>query len=427
MKTLSVIQIGDIHFPEARNKTIADLKDDAVSEGFSDRLAPKKLPRVFREVARIRDEFLPCGILICGDLTTKGDVQQYDDCIQYLTRCLSLGDSRVTNPDHWHVVPGNHDVDRMSLAPGTHPFPGLFTPLNDLWTANCPTSTLTVDQTRVTQLEHDGCGITLLSLNSCVGCGEWRRLPKRIREQLSEEIESTLSEQAKTEQFCEIAEQLDAPAFDKTHLDDVSTRIQQLGRNSVPIVLTHHNLLPQQMPRMAPYTELSNGGMLRTRLTSLGRPVVYCHGHIHEELIEVVSDPRSSGGFLTSVSAPEAAEGFIRISVDFNRDKEPLGVQIVCYELRNNGDVKDTSPVRIRLLPANAPPPDEIRHVAEVSKSSSEPLTMVRKRFNAEGRFGSPQLKTFRDYLLEAEWHGLVELDDRDADPKYIRVRKVDR
>ena len=257
----------------------------------------KNLPKVFEEIARVRKQFSPCGILLCGDLTTAGVSEHYAECVEYLTKSLSLTSADVIAPGHWHVVPGNHDVDRKSLKPGDHPFAELFAPLKELWAASCENAVLTVDEARITQLESQGCGIALMSLNSCVGCGEWRGLPKRIREQLLAEIEVTLSEQPKAELFCEIAEQLDAPVFDKSHLDEVSVQIKALGRNCVPVVLAHHNLLPQQTPRLAPYAEVSNAGMLRTRLTSLGRPVIYCHGHIHEELIEVVSNPRDTGGF----------------------------------------------------------------------------------------------------------------------------------
>ncbi len=35
--------------------------------------------------------------------------------------------------------------------------------------------------------------------------------------------------------------------------------------------------------RIAPYTEVVNGGNVRRRLTNCGKPVVYLHGHIHDD------------------------------------------------------------------------------------------------------------------------------------------------
>ena len=68
--------------------------------------------------------------------------------------------------------------------------------------------------------------------------------------------------------------------------------------NVLSVIVAHHNLLPQRLPRLAPYTELVNGGALRASLGELGKPVLYLHGHIHEDPIEIL---RSPGG------APSAA------------------------------------------------------------------------------------------------------------------------
>ncbi|MSR59726.1 MAG: hypothetical protein EXS05_19140 [Planctomycetaceae bacterium] len=214
VKTISVIQLGDVHFPEAKEQLVGDLKDSALSGTLRDAIATKKLKLVFSELDRVKNARKPCGLMICGDLTTFGDIAQYAECVAYLTKNARLNDPHVSPRESWHVVPGNHDVARRTLEPNAAPFPELFYPLVAEWKKDFEPSALTFDNLRASRIQHDDCAIQLYSLNSCIGCGEWRRIPEKVRNPLAKQIETLLSnEPDKNVTFETIAEQLDAPAF----------------------------------------------------------------------------------------------------------------------------------------------------------------------------------------------------------------------
>jgi Icc-related predicted phosphoesterase len=430
VQVISVIQIGDIHFPEAEMDVMGDFKDRALSEGFGETIGiKKKLRQVIQKVDQVRSKLDVCGLLICGDLTTRGAIDKYRECIEYLNSNMRLDDADSILPDHWHVVPGNHDVQRKSLRPNASPFPKLFRPLEVEWNRHFPEGTLTVERLRASQMYYGNCSIDLFSLNSCIGCGEWRRIPATILKSVSDVVRKLLrSKKTSDGKFTAIAEQLDAPAFHEEHLAELCEAIKKLDPKSVPIVLAHHNLLPQATPRLDVYTELLNSGMLRSRLVRLDRPVVYCHGHIHDDPVEVVVNPQHSSGRLVIVSAPEAVKGFNVLKMFFGKENNPLGLEIVRYRLTNDGDVSAEPALRISFcqqLGFGFQLDQDIQNVVRASRAVSEPLKLIRDRvISATNQ--QRHSRTVRDWLVEAEWHGLVELHDRDAkDPNDLRVRKV--
>lgn len=96
--------------------------------------------------------------------------------------------------------------------------------------------------------------------------------------------------------------------------------------NALLVIAAHHNLLPQRLTRLAPYTELVNSGTLRASLMAAGRPVIYLHGHIHEDPIEIMAMP--AGQAVISISAPAAEDGFNLLEFNFTRSGLPLSCHI---------------------------------------------------------------------------------------------------
>lgn len=88
----------------------------------------------------------------------------------------------------------------------------------------------------------------------------------------------------------------------------------------------------QRMTRLAPYTELVNSGAVRASLMEAGRPILYLHGHIHTDPVEVLSVP--GGDALVCISAPAAEDGFNIIEVVFTRSGKPLHIPWPTVPLR---------------------------------------------------------------------------------------------
>ena len=152
-----------------------------------------------------------------------------------------------------------------------------------------------------------------------MGCGEKRLLPEAVADQIKGVLDEYATSAAPADAFDLVGEQLDTPAFDHSHVEDLMQSIKGLDDCWAPLVLAHHNVLPQSIPRVALYTEVVNGGLIRSRLASCDRPVIYCHGHIHDDPVDVVWDQRRTNGKVIAVSAPELVKGYNLITVYFSR------------------------------------------------------------------------------------------------------------
>ncbi len=117
----------------------------------------------------------------------------------------------------------------------------------------------------------------------------------------------------------------------------------------ISIVLSHHNLLPQAIPRVALYAELLNAGVARSRLLGLHKTILYCHGHIHDDPIEVLTDPQNPGSQVILISAPTLSRGFNTITTEFGRKGFPLGCIITAHRLRKRDGSVERRSVRVPL------------------------------------------------------------------------------
>lgn len=338
MKVLTVLQVGDVHYPDHLGQH-ADVKDQALDPELVKVATASELQASTRALLAALGESPEALVAFTGDLTSKGDLDQYTRCVDFLDGALLLG-SR--DSERIHVVPGNHDVNR-TLAAGAPPedLYSKFTPLAKAWTAR-NLHVIATDGVRETQLEGEGCSMRAYGLNSCLGCGERRQIPAQLRAALTKQLEDhglpSAEAVAFTETFADAnAEIVDAPAYAEGHVHHVYEGIRESPETSVAVLIAHHNVLQQAQPRFDLYTDLINAGMFRARLSSLDVPVLYLHGHIHSDPVEQVTQDAPDRGQLVCISAPEFRDGFNQIDVAFADSGIPLGCVIRRFRVRLHG------------------------------------------------------------------------------------------
>jgi hypothetical protein len=427
MKSIKLLLVGDIHYPDVKSAlAIADYKDTAYPSDLAKISIPDKLQNVAREISRLRDDDeCIAGILLCGDLTTHGDLDGYRDCVKYLNEALRLSDSTIWRNEHVHIVPGNHDVDRK-LCDGSDFFQK-FIPLVEAWSGP-PQRDFTAKGSRHTVIEKNGIGAAIFSLNSCVGCGEKRFLPEKVREDLSGILSKAFREDS-INGFDLVGVQLDTPAFVEGDISNVVTAIGQMGQNYLPIVLAHHNILPQAAPRIALYTEAINGGLVRSRLTHCLSPVIYCHGHIHTDPIEIIQTASGNGSSVVSLSIPPLIDGFDVLEVHFGHKDFPVGCTIHRHRVQSDGGVLCIQEKDVRVPVHSGKLHDHMddRMIAILKSVKHDKylrfdalITPIHRKFRKQ--FSE---NAIAKYLLEAEWLGLVEILNREEQPKVWQVRKT--
>jgi len=420
-RILTILQIGDVHLPDYQSSRIVNHKDKGFPQSVLNLIAPTRLQVVAKCLINLMEtsRHKPAGIIISGDLTSRGNLKGYQDCVDYLCTVLQLNDSNKWIPDQIHVVPGNHDIDRANIDDKSDLY-SKFIPLCESWQSKGLT-VLANENRRHTQILKAGMRVDLFSINSCLGCGAKDYLPGAIREELT-----TLLKGAP---FDVSAMQLDTPAFDSDVLNLIKDDIDSLTKTTLPIVSSHHNILSQAQPRIEIYTEAINGGLVRSMLSNLGRPVLYCHGHLHKDPIEIVVSPKAAKGRLVLIAAPLLSDGFNVIEVHFARSGMPIGCVVRPYRLGDEGVVKKDSPVRIPLL----------GHRDATRTSTDDALNVVLNEVNSQAkRFrqlhdkiqaGDVPERTDKELvglLLELEWAGLVTITDRDEDHMHWQIYRND-
>lgn len=428
MKTIRLLQLGDIHFPGAKARTqTVDYKDPGIPSNFVRETSFNGLEQVIREILRVRQEAdQPPGLLLCGDLTTGGDIAGYEDCLNYLAKSLNIGNASFWPDASLHAVPGNHDVDRRALDSSSEDLFAKFDLARAAWDRLRPNIFQPRDA-RVTSLVHSSCGVRIISMNSCLGCGEWRnRLLPPLPPDLLKKIEPHFANHRESPYG--FFERLDTPAFHQEVLNQASDQFRQLQTNNVCLILSHHNILPQRLPRIAVYTEVINGGLMRGLLLELQRPVIYCHGHIHSDPIEIVRGVQQSRtGLLICISAPVLSDGFNVLDIAFSRTSSPLGVTVRRY--------RDSGGGVFTWLPSVQIPFHSISEAATEGMLSDELSQTLRKllalpapilRFKECVDALRPRQKDTTEALLsEAEWLGYFRIHNRDQTSEFWQIEKV--
>ncbi|HEX8321782.1 metallophosphoesterase family protein [Longimicrobium sp.] len=445
MKSLSLLHLGDVHYPETRHgAAVIDDKDPGFSAALKARVSPHRLTAVMATIRRLAENQADLGgVLLSGDLTTNAKVGEYKECIQYLQKCF--GGLQPWESDGLHVVPGNHDVNRSKIPlPGSDDEPDpvphadsleKFEEFRTAW-AEIGRPILAVDAVRVTELNASGCRLPVISLNSCLGCGEYRRLPARFQKAYISLLSETKTGRA---DHRDLVEQLDTPAFDDTHLADIASTLSGIPSSVPAVVLAHHGLLPQAVPRVAPYSEVINAGIARYRFAGCNKPIIYCHGHIHESAVEILSHPEGGRRPLVTVSAPVLDAGFNLISFYFTDTGLVLGCEVTRYVFQNYGDVTPMEPIRIPLGDRDEPEYASDALSVRIGKVLSRKATRFHALFAAvksqsadveetveEAGLAnaSPAEDEVVERLREMEWLGVVEITARVQAHKHWILRR---
>lgn len=329
MQVIRIIQLGDIHYPDEENRASpVDSKDPGFPASLRSALGTPPLQAVFREVARLIDRDAPALVSFMGDFTNRGEAEGLAECLSYVRKLF---------PDYWdpssrspscQLLIGNHDVDRRKD-------PELETRFHDInvaiESAGLPQASVLAPHELI--LSSDGGSeVRVFGINSCRGCGQIRRLGGILEKKLGPEIARVLAEGG-TDELNEVYESIDTPAIEAETLDLLRLGILELPETSLPVIAAHHNLLPQTTPRIAPYSELLNAGSVRAALLALRRPVVFLHGHLHDDPVEIVRTPAHPHGAIISVSAPLLRDGFNVVEIAFGATGVPLGCQIAPFRM----------------------------------------------------------------------------------------------
>jgi hypothetical protein len=426
MRQLTVLHVGDIHYPE-HTKPDADVKDDLLAPPLVATATASELRAATRALLGVIDENPNAILAFTGDLTSRGNLAEYTECVKYLQRSFMLTDAARWNAPQLHCVPGNHDVDRAlaTKAPSGDLY-FKFRPLADAWHAE-GLDIIATDQVRQTRIEDGPSSLMAYGLNSCLGSGERRELPQKLHAAMVEAmtnagVTTAAAEDETARLLGEHAEIIDAPAYAEDHIDTIYASIQSSQDHSVAVVIAHHNVLQQAQPRFDPYTDIINSGMFRSRLTSLAVPVLYLHGHIHSDPIEEVTQLAPDQGQLICISAPLFKDGFNRIELSFSDEGIPIGCVVQRYRVRLHGGTSAEQPVRIKFRTYEAPISPVAAEVGAFLLAHPGCSSLVDVQQGLGELLPEEHLAAA---LEEVEWLGMVEVINRERAYKSWRLRVV--
>lgn len=346
LSKIRILQIGDVHLPTAaqamRN---VDQKDKAFSVELRNIISSVPTKVVFKQIYKLLDDGGVDAILFMGDLTDRGHLDNYRRASAFLANALQIGEGRNHGTVAVGIVPGNHDINReLAKQPG---LATKFMPLNDhLIASRLPV--LPSEQTISLSVTSGQAALDINLMNSCWGCGASEYIPAEFRDGIGRAIEASIAKGGAEALQTYYDRQFDTPAFANDSIEEIVQRASAVDPNALLVVAAHHNLLPQRLTRLAPYTELVNSGTLRASLMAAGRPVVYLHGHIHEDPIEIMAMP--AGEAVISISAPAAENGFNLLEFNFTRSGLPLSCNIYPWRFSGAGILHRAPTITVPLI-----------------------------------------------------------------------------
>ncbi len=356
---LRIIQVGDVHLASAaRLPRGIDDKDERFPSTLRNMLAGPPVKTVFRKLYAALETETVDALLFMGDLADRGDLAGYKAAVSYLAGALQLGAGRRFQDLNLGLVPGNHDVDRALAA--QQGMKRKFRPLQDaVQAAGLPA--LPIENPSWLRAERGKARAEIALLNSCWGCGERENIPSEFQTGIADAIAAAIAGGSKERAVAAYYDrQLDTPAFSAASIQRLVDDVAKRPGASVLVACAHHNILPQRTTRLAPYTELVNSGSLRNALMDLARPVLYLHGHIHEDPVEIVSTP--SGGPLVCISAPEASRGYNVIELVFTHTGLPLVCNLLPWRLEETGVFRERGRQTIPISGGRRRPPNAVHH-----------------------------------------------------------------
>lgn len=350
-----LLQIGDLHLPTAaRTERAVDQKDRTFSVELRNIISRQPIKTVFKRIYRMCEDKKVDGILLMGDMTDFGKIDGYEAGLAYVTNALQLGGGRRNAATFCGIVPGNHDIDRaLAKQPSML---AKFKPLNAALSA-VGLGQIPVERSLVSHIGPRDAQCAVVLMNSCWGCGAVEYIPAEFRDGVGSAIEAAISSGDLKVLSAYYDRQFDTPAFSDASISHLVEVAGTLPREQQLVIVAHHNLLPQRMTRLAPYTELVNSGAVRASLMEARRPILYLHGHIHTDPIEVLSVP--GGDALVCISAPAAEVGFNVIEVVFTRSGNPLVGHILPWRFDQSGVLREGARLTVPLIGKRRRSPDD--------------------------------------------------------------------
>ncbi|MEL4304376.1 metallophosphoesterase [Methanococcoides sp. LMO-2] len=422
MKDIILMHIGDIHF---KNIIKMDMPINIVDTQESLNVIDRNI-HVSRNKYEIISESLlaeiqnsTVAILISGDLTTNGEVESYNDCLDFLKSRI---DSEFLDSECFQklfLVPGNHDIDRKKIDDNDY-IPKFEPMIDALQTKNFPD--VPCDDIMVEKIcEEDSFSkLLVISVNSCIGCGENKYFPPEIRDHLTPLLTDY--------------EVMDTPLIANDHIDKMIEAIME-NNDFLPLILTHHNLLPLKRTNYVTiHADLINSGILREKLLMLNKPILYLHGHIHDDPIEIIQSPNYEKSKIICISAPllfpiekirgSPKFGFNKIRI-ISGNSSPIGCEIISYRLINNKVEKIS-----KRIPFFCPP----KSMALITDDDEFVLGMLEDNTNLYfNKVASKIRKSGQniedeeliDILERLSWLGLIEYGDDDDDIKMRCMKRL--
>lgn len=348
MTKVSLLQIGDIHYPEWNGAPYeSDDKDrqlnQRVKAGVS--LSPTRL--VLSRLEMLASSPQVEAIAFMGDFTSWGKSDGLRSAIMHMS-WLCKADRRQTARPQLLMVPGNHDVSKEdAIKLGQFAKFDLITRYADEGLFHKPP----VDQPHCVKIGTQSTGfVHVFMMNTSLGSWEKYLLPKEMQHYVDDDISSSIYSMADVTELAEpIAgvptkieaqgpPQLDTPYVSAKALSVLSDMISAIPKGDAVVVVGHHNILPQKQPRLSLYPEMINAGFFRRALLDLDRPILYLHGHTHLELIEEIRDPRRPRAKIIAVSAPKLEDGFNEVAFHFDGRRSALGVRILPWRVSADRD-----------------------------------------------------------------------------------------
>jgi len=348
-----------------------DQKDTAFSGDIAADIRLERLRQVLRRMHEIcTDGHIDC-VAFMGDYTSYGKSE-------YIAPALEIMDSLLRRKDGTRPpvvgVPGNHDVGKNAAASLGRK--GKFVHLAEQferfgWTK------LPIDECVPLAISgSQSTAVNILAINSSIGSWSVHNLPKELQDHFSgdklsdapltvlDEFGSELITVKPNGQFetpkdrhDQLFTQLDTPYVSKNSFETLNSQINRVDSRSV-VLVAHHNILPQRVPRVLAYGEMLNSGAFRDFLHASNKNIIYLHGHIHEDPVECVMSPRgkfsdSEPSQIISISAPRIIDGFNEVALFSDDNGEIFLVRVTKYRpdsLNMIGNFSDQETLHIPLI-----------------------------------------------------------------------------
>lgn len=340
-----ILQIGDMHLPAAQtSRRNIDDKDNRFSSDLKGIISSSPIKLVMQKCYELMETGKVHALVLMGDLTDKGNLDGYKSAVRYIADALQVGVGRKYERLPCIVVPGNHDINRTLAASPS--LADKFAPLNECLSKH-GLLPFPIDGLHKTAIPGHESFLELISLNSCWGCGVKETIPEPFRTAIYAAVDS-IATHSDAGLLAYYERQLDSPAFSDHTVQKTLDALADDAGPQLPILIAHHNLLPQRITRLAPYTELINSGAIRSALLESSRPCLYLHGHIHDDPIEVIKIP--GGQSLISICAPELERGFNVVDLAFSATGFPLSCTVDQWRFNKSGHLQKARAQRISLL-----------------------------------------------------------------------------